>query len=435
MRDGSGWVSLARGWSRKEFLKLGGASLAAGTGLLGVAGCGESSSGKVTLRYGIWDQAQMPAMEKIVEEFSRANAEITVEIELTPYEEYLSKLQNAAQGGTLPDVFWMEPIWFELFASNDILRPITDQIKENGIDLGTYPENIVRFFQYRGDTYALPKDFDTIGLWYNEKLFDDAGVSYPDQSWGWQDFTDVAVELTDRSKGVWGTAAPLDPQQGHWNTIYQQGGCIVCGDDGRLRSGYDSEAAVSGVEFWTDLILEHKASPTLADMTETEPFQAFFSGKIAMIYLGSWNAVLLKEQKEIAESINVAPLPAGQQRSTCTNGLGNVISADTEYPEEAWEFARFLGGDKAMDIQARTGTVIPALKGTAGLWVEQYPGFDAQVFIDEREYAEAVPISPDTAKWQEEEFAVLRNAWTGKVAVEEACSKLAGRMNTILSEG
>jgi hypothetical protein len=100
MTDGSGWESLARGLSRKEFLKLGGAGLVVATGLLGVAGCGGNSSGKVTLRYGIWDQAQMPAMEDIVEEFSRANPDISVEIELTPYEEYLSKLQNAAQGGT-----------------------------------------------------------------------------------------------------------------------------------------------------------------------------------------------------------------------------------------------------------------------------------------------------------------------------------------------
>ena len=279
MTDGSGWDSLGRGLSRKEFLKLGGAGLAAGTGLFGVTGCGGNSSGEVTLRYGIWDQTQMPAMEDIVEEFSKANPDISVEIELTPYDEYLSKLQNAAQGGTLPDVFWMEPIWFELFASNEILRPITDQIKDSGIDLGVYPENIVRFFQYQGDTYALPKDFDTIGLWYNEKLFDDAGVPFPDKSWRWQDFTDAAVELTDLSKDIWGTAAPLDPQQGHWNTIYQQGGCIVCEEGGRLRSGYDSEAAVSGVEFWTDLILEHKASPTLADMTETDPYAVILLGK------------------------------------------------------------------------------------------------------------------------------------------------------------
>jgi multiple sugar transport system substrate-binding protein len=88
----------------------GGAGLLAGAGLLGAAGCGGGSSGDVTLRYGIRDQTQMPAMEKIVKEFSKAHPDISVEIELTPYDEYLSKLQNAAQGGTLPDVFWMEPL-------------------------------------------------------------------------------------------------------------------------------------------------------------------------------------------------------------------------------------------------------------------------------------------------------------------------------------
>jgi ABC-type glycerol-3-phosphate transport system substrate-binding protein len=54
------------------------------------------------LRYGIWDQTQMPAMEKIVKQFSKAHPDISGEIELTPYDEYLSRLQNAAQGGTLP---------------------------------------------------------------------------------------------------------------------------------------------------------------------------------------------------------------------------------------------------------------------------------------------------------------------------------------------
>jgi ABC-type glycerol-3-phosphate transport system substrate-binding protein len=73
-----------------------------GPGLLGAADCGGGSSGETTLRYGIWDQTQMPAMEKIVKQFSKAHPDISGEIELTPYDEYLSKLQNAAQGGTLP---------------------------------------------------------------------------------------------------------------------------------------------------------------------------------------------------------------------------------------------------------------------------------------------------------------------------------------------
>ena len=250
---------------------------------------------------------------------------------------------------------------------------------------------MVRFYQYDGDNYALPKDYDTIGLWYNEKLFDDAGVPYPDGNWYWQDFTDAAVELTDQSRGVWGTAAPLDSQQGHWNTIYQQDGCIVCDEGGELRSGYDTDEAIRGSSSGPISSSNTKPRPRRPQMTETEPYQSFFSGKLAMIFLGSWNAVLLKDQKEIAESINVVPLPEGRRRSTCTNGLGNVISASTDYPEEAWELAKFLGGEKAMKIQASTGAVIPALEGTAELWVEQYPGFAAQLFIDEREIRRGYP--------------------------------------------
>src|SRR5215211_6826892 len=102
---GSGRGFVEGQYSRRRFLQMGGAGLLAGAGLLGAAGCGGGSSGEVNLRYGIWDQTQMPAMEQIVKQFSKAYPDISVEIELTPYDEYLSKLQNAAQGGTLPDVF------------------------------------------------------------------------------------------------------------------------------------------------------------------------------------------------------------------------------------------------------------------------------------------------------------------------------------------
>jgi multiple sugar transport system substrate-binding protein len=155
MRSGHGFVG--RRYGRRRFLQVGGAGLLAGAGLLGASGCGGGTSGEVTLRYGIWDQAQMPAMEKMVEQFSKARPGISVEIELTPYDEYLSKLQNAAQGGTLPDVFWMEPLWFPAFASNEIISPITERIKDAGIDLGVYPEDVVLFYEYEGTTTRYPR--------------------------------------------------------------------------------------------------------------------------------------------------------------------------------------------------------------------------------------------------------------------------------------
>lgn len=85
--------------------------------VLGLAACGQSTggatadaqpeSGPVTISYGIWDKNQMPAMQKIADEFHVANPNVTVKIQVTPFKQYFTTLQTAAAGGGAPDVFWM----------------------------------------------------------------------------------------------------------------------------------------------------------------------------------------------------------------------------------------------------------------------------------------------------------------------------------------
>ena len=70
-------------------------------------GGGAGDGGSVNLQYGIWDQEQQPAMEKIIAAFEKENPNITVKIQLTPCAQYWTKLQTAATGGSAPDVFWM----------------------------------------------------------------------------------------------------------------------------------------------------------------------------------------------------------------------------------------------------------------------------------------------------------------------------------------
>ena len=79
--------------------------------------------------------------------------------------------------GSMPDVFWMHSNYSQKFMSNDILLDLTDRISgSETIDLSSYYQDIVELYQYDGKTYAIPKDYDTIGLWYNKALFDEAGV-------------------------------------------------------------------------------------------------------------------------------------------------------------------------------------------------------------------------------------------------------------------
>ncbi len=140
-------------------------------------------------------------MEKIAEAFTAEHPNVTVEIQLTPYKEYFTKLQTAVSGGSAADVFWMNGPNFQLYASNGVLAPLDDQ---GGIDPADYSQGLVDLYTFDGKLYGAPKDFDTVALWYNKELFDAAGVAYPEAGWTWDDFTAAAAALTDPATGRWG---------------------------------------------------------------------------------------------------------------------------------------------------------------------------------------------------------------------------------------
>ncbi|AWX55182.1 sugar ABC transporter substrate-binding protein [Brevibacillus brevis] len=420
-------------------------SIAMAALLVAVAGCsggGQSSapagttdsaaSGeKVTLTYALWDKNQMPAIEEMAKKFNEKNPNVDIKIELTPNKQYWTKMEAAATGGTLPDIFWINGPRIIKYADNDMLLPITDQIKADGIDLNNYPKALVDLYTYDGQNYALPKDFDTIGLWYNKKLFDDAKVPYPDETWDWNKLKEVAKQLTDEKKGVWGIAAPPYGQDGFYNTIYQNGGYIISED--KKTSGYDKPETIEGLKFWTDLISE-KASPTAAQLSETEATQLFESGKIAMMYNGSWMASAFHKNEYTKDKVDVTYLPKGKENTSVIHGLGNVISANTKHPKEAWEFVKFLGSKEGAEILAKSGAAIPAFNGTQDTWVQSMPNFQLKIFIDQAAAAKPYPISKDTAKWAKLETELMTKAWAGQMSVEDASKELAQKMNEMLSQ-
>ena len=149
-----------------------GALAASAAAVLAFSACsssagGESSSGgDVTLSYAIWDENQKPAMEDIAAAFEKENPNVTIDIQVTPYKEYFTKLQTAATGGSAADVFWMNGPNFQLYASNGQLAPLDDA----GVDAADYPQGLIDLYTFDGKLYGAPKDFDTVALWYNLSL-------------------------------------------------------------------------------------------------------------------------------------------------------------------------------------------------------------------------------------------------------------------------
>ena len=267
---------------------------------------------KADVSYAYWDVNQKPAMEKIIAQFNQKYPNIKVTSEITPWAQYWTKLQTEGSSNTLPDVFWMNGPNFQLYASNGQLAPLTPLTDSKQVDPGNYPDALNKLYSLDGKPYGVPKDFDTIGLWYNKAIFAEAGVATPTADWKWEDFHKAAKTISDKlkSKGIYGVAASLTGgQEAYYDTILQAGGNVISADG--KKSGYDDPQSIKGLQLWTDLIADG-SSPTLQQMSDTPANKWFDNGKAAMEWTGTWQVSEIKASPVSADA-SVAPLPSVTQ--------------------------------------------------------------------------------------------------------------------------
>ncbi len=387
----------------------------------------------VTISYTIWDKIQQPAMEAIAKEFTAEHPNIKVKVEVIPWGDYWTKMSAAAPAGTLPDVFWMHGGQFIKYATGGFLEPITKMVDAGQIDLNNYAANLGSIYTLDGQNYAVPKDFDTIGLAYNKELFDQAGIPYPDDTWDYNKLAEVAKKLTQPNIGIYGFAAKMDTQVGYWNDMLANGGYIL--NDDMTKSGYDDPASIEALKFRYQMV-QDGSSPTHQQLTDTDSTEMFKSGKLAMIFEGSWRNADIYGSEIIKGKWNWSPLPKGKvKRGNIINGLGNVMSAKGKHKDEAGLFLQFLGSKRAAEITAEMGAAIPAFNGTQDAWVKSKTDLNLQVFIDQ--VKDAVPY-PSGSKsypvWFAKESEIMSQAWGGAISIEEGAKKVADMMNQAIED-
>jgi len=410
-----------------------------------VAGCSTSttsaSSGeyeaaakdlKAKITYGVWDQTQVDAIDANIAEFNKQYPNIDVNVNVTPWDSYWPKLQTQASSNTLPDLFWMNGPNFQTYGAADKLEPITGEVKADAIDPANYPEALNDLYTIDDVQYGVPKDYDTIGLWYNKAIFERAGVALPTDDWTWDDFDSAASAISTAlaGDGIYGAGGGMDGQTTYYNTIFQAGGEVIS-DDGK-ESGFDSDASQAGLQFWTDLI-DSGASPSIQQLSDTPAIQWFTSGKLGMLWSGSWSRTAVADS-EFADVIDVAPLPQGEEQATVIHGVSNVVAASSKNKQAAQALQVFLASKEAQQQQGDMGAVIPAFTGTQQAFVDSAPNVNLKVFVDATEYARPYPVSANTAEWNAFETELLPDAFAGSVAVDDAAKSLAEKMNTVLAK-
>ena len=394
----------------------------------------EKSEGGDTLSISIWDTNQEPGINEILADFTEETG-IKTKLTVVKWDEYWTMLEAGAQGGSLPDVFWMHSNESQRYMSNDMLLDLTDKIADSDlIDPANYPEDIWGLYTYDEKYYAVPKDVDTIALWYNKAMFEEAGLDYPTADWTWDDLIEAAKKLTKEDGSQYGLAVRNDNNQaGYYNMIYDNGGYII--SDDKTKSGWDDPKTIEAMEVLEGWIKDG-VMPPIETMSENGEDVLFQSGKVAMVLQGSWMVAAYRDNEYTAENCDVVELPknaATGRRASVYNGLGWAASANGKNTENAWKLIEYLGSEKAQKKQAELGVTMSAYKGTSDAWANS-ADFNLQAYLNMMEDMEIRPYSKSTVTWENEDNEILKSVYMGEKSMADACKEMADQMNEKLAE-
>jgi multiple sugar transport system substrate-binding protein len=351
---------------------------------------------EVTISYSIWgDPAELKSQQAIVDAFHAANPKITVKVEVSDWDPYFDKLQTGLAGGAAPDVFAMDGPLFPDYQSRGVLLDLKSYIDRDGYDLAQLADQgVADFTTTDGGQYGLPRDLNTVVIYYNKTMFDAAGIAYPDDSWDWTKLVEVAKQLTKDENGdgttdQWGFYTETTDMENYWSSlVWQSGGDLLNADKTATLLGTPEAAA--GIQFLQDLIWKEKVMPDPALFVETG--DAFEQGKAAMEANGTWLVPThTAAGAELGFTFGIAPLPKGPAgRFTSVNPTGAVVYRGTKAPDAAWEFVKYLASPAAQEQLMKLKASLPVSKEVlAGPYATSFEG--AKVLADSLAYAKLKP--------------------------------------------
>ncbi len=340
----------------------------AGTACNRGAGSAHTTEG-VTLHVADWGGASSdPAMSRFEQdvqaEWTRLHPDIHIAQEHIPgSDEYVSKMLTAFVAGTEPDMMTLDASSAAAFIANNTLRDLTPFAQAEHFDWTVYYPNVLDMARRNEHIYALPADFTPMMLYYNKRLFDRAGIPYPQDGWTWQDFRRACEKLTLRPPGSLHPAQygfQVENWMPGWITwVWQNGGDVLTPDGKQAEGALDSPATQEALEFFAGLVRDGLA-PSLSQ-AQAQGANPFESGLVAMQISGHWNLVGLKASETLKlADVGVVGLPQNHKRITVLYEAGYAMTRHCKHPQETWEYIKFLSGPFVQRKKAELGIGISA---------------------------------------------------------------------------
>ena len=400
----------------------------------------------VVVRYApVWSYQNTPE-EELTKRFTEEHPHIEVQWEPWVVAQGIEGVRAVAAAGELPDVvqLWTNAQSEPVFQGK--LAPLDRFIKVDRYDLGDFWPGCLEISTWRGELFGLHTEVNTNVIWYNQDLFQDAGVGAPVGTWQWPDLLASAQQLTSGqgAQATYGFA--LDMTSSFSVTIpwiWANGGDLF--DQRGARSLVDQSQTQEALRWLVELRHTHAVWPTeeqLKEVVANERVSSLFEfGRLAMLYtsLGSKQRLLV-EAPQLRYAIGEPPQGPARPANWLNTFLPFHLGSASAVGDDAWTFLRWWTGSDAqrafhteLAILGRglsfPGTDVPARKSLA----EELKDWFSAATVAALAHAQTLPPHPklfELLETYEQGFAPL---WRGEQSVSEATAAVAQQHNAILA--
>ncbi|MEP9400065.1 extracellular solute-binding protein [Mesorhizobium sp. KR2-14] len=361
----------------------------------------------------------------MTEAFTKANPDVTVNLEFVPYEGLHDKTVLAQGSGGGYDVVLFDVIWPAEFATNNVLLDISDRITpemKEGVLPGAWTT-----VEYEGKRFGLPWILDTKYLFYNKEILEKAGIQNPPKTW---------AELAEQAKIIKDKGILETPISWSW----AQAEAVIC-DYTTLVSAYKGDFLKDGKPaFQTDggldalnyMVESYSAgltNPNSKEFLEEDVRRVFQNGEAAFALNWTYMYNMANDPKEskVAGKVGVVPAPGvdGKSEVSAVNGsMGLGITTTSKHQDEAWKYIEFMTSQATQNAYAKLSLPI---------WTSSYD--DPAVSEGQEDMIAAAKVAlgamyprPTTPKYQELSTALqiaIQEALLGQAKPEDALNSAA----------
>lgn len=391
------------------------AAAAIAAGVLALTGCSKKegasvkkSNEKVVLT--VWESLQGPDefIRQAGDAYSKSHPNVEIKFVNVELGDAAGQIALDGPAGVGPDIFAAPHDKLgELVNGGHILPTVNADAVRQAV-LGACSQALT----YDGKMYGYPISAETYALFYNKDLISESDVPKT-----WDDLAKWTKAFNAKNSGKRGFV--MDVGNGYYTILFTTaGGNRLFGTSGTdTSSSYLNTAnAVNGMKLFQSL--KDVLNVPAADLDTGNCDAAFQGGNAAMHITGPWN---IKNFKDAGLNFGVAPLPAlpGDKNpaSSFSGTRAMFVSAYSDYPAEAADFAQFLISASMQQLRFDLTGAMPSIDTPVS---NPYIGG----FLKQLDYAFPMPSIPEMAKFWETMGNTSKNIWDGADAQTEldACN-------------